>query len=109
MSEMANARDVLAISKIACIDEPDSADLAWAREVFDRYRDAEHSGDCTKQAHTCGRCLVEDALSHADADLAALRASGFVVVPVEETIAGQHQRTLDAIGYGKTLVGKPKP
>jgi hypothetical protein len=39
--------------------------IAWSRRLMDEYEHSEHDGDCTKQAHTCSRCLCDEALSQA--------------------------------------------
>lgn len=35
--------------------------VAWSRKLMDDHEDAEHYGDCVKQAITCLRCLCDDA------------------------------------------------
>lgn len=43
----------------------------WANvsDSLDRepWKNARHSGDCTKEAHTCNRCVFEEYLKRADA------------------------------------------
>jgi len=46
--------------------------LQWAKTLIDHGRNAEHSGDCTKESHACGRCIADKALADAAAIIALL-------------------------------------
>ena len=48
--------------RLMAIDEGESVDAwveKWDRTVFE-WGSGDHSGDCTKQCHTCLRCLYEE-------------------------------------------------
>lgn len=46
--------------------------IEWGATCIRAGRDAKHSGDCTNECHTCGRCLADSTLAQADQILAAL-------------------------------------
>lgn len=35
--------------------------IAWARYFVDGWENSEHDGDCIKRAHTCSRCMIDEA------------------------------------------------
>ena len=61
--------EAAAIEVFARVDEMGT--IEHAREVFMRHRHAEHSGDCTKEAHTCARCRIDEAMEVAGAAIRA--------------------------------------
>lgn len=36
--------------------------LIWSRHFMDVYEASQHDGDCTNQAHTCARCMCDEAM-----------------------------------------------
>ena len=62
--------------------------MDWARKQISNGRDAIHSGDCTKESHSCIRCSYEIAMRDADA-LLALSSSA----PPEQPAGDQDKET----------------
>ncbi len=65
--------------------------VEWARGNIIHSRAAVHSGDCTKESHTCSRCLADDALAFADAVLA------LTPPPAGDTGEAAAQKDFDAL------------
>lgn len=74
---MSNEREELAAMLLARdeaeYDKPIPERLIqWGRVCIAAGKDAKHSGDCTNESHTCGRCLADWTLKQAEQILAML-------------------------------------
>ena len=55
----------------SCVSKPVPADLiSWAINLVKAGMTSNHSGDCTKESHSCVRCTADRALRDADSILA---------------------------------------
>ena len=54
-----------------------------------------HDGDCTKQSHSCLRCIADEATADANALLSAISAAGLSVVRGFDTSTAPHPAVRD--------------
>lgn len=52
--------------------DEDWCGLSYGRKIVAEGQSAEHSGDCTKECHTCVRCQADRALADADRIISAV-------------------------------------
>ena len=78
---------LMAADEEMAIDKAQGFWVSWKRALlFEPYADGKHCGDCTKEPHTCMRCLVGDYYGQADEIIKFQDSRGVVILNPDKSL-----------------------